>query len=242
MIQTVPTITVTRSILVYFLAFVPAGLALLVASMQTVVPLAFLMKDPLAVAELTKADCCHVYYGLFSNFGILLWCGTAAITLFSALILFVKGARSSDFVPLTAVGLFTTWLMLDDFFLVHEDVLPAFGISQVTTYAFYACLGILYLAATWRTILQNGPILLLISLGLLGLSVVSDVVLHTESYLHVLVEDGAKLFGISAWAAFHINLAVSKLDHALARRSIPFSPDRLGLAMPQAHNRGPIYE
>lgn len=197
----------------YGLTFVLPLVLLAIMAMQTVVPIAYLTKDPLAVAELAKGECCSVYYGLLSNFGVLLWCATTAICLFTALLCLSKRTKISDAVFFAAAGMFTGWLMLDDFFLVHEDVLPAFGVSQPLTYAVYAGLAISYFALSWKKIITYRTNLLIAALAFLGTSVVLDVILHSESTTHILLEDGAKILGISAWAAFHIEaayLAVSK--------------------------------
>lgn len=215
-----------RNVVLYVLAFAPAILGLMIANAQTYVPLAFLMKDPLAVAEITGEKCCSVYYGLFSNIGILMWCGAAAITLFAAMLLFLKRGITAEAIALAAAGVLTTWLMLDDFFLVHEDVLPAFGVSQTITYAIYGSVTLGYFALAWRTIWESVPSLLALSVAFLGLSVLSDTLLHTESHMHILVEDGAKLLGISAWAAFHINLAFEMLEQALAQNAVFMRQER----------------
>lgn len=184
----------------------PLGL-LAVAALQTAVPIAYLTKDPLAVAELAKGDCCSVYYGLLSNVGILMWCAATAVCLFTLLMCVSTRADPSDALFFAAAGLFTGWLMLDDFFLVHEEVLPAFGIPQPLTYAVYAMLAGLYLALSWKKIVTHKLALFVVALTGLGASVLLDVVLHSESITHILLEDGAKLMGITAWAAFHIDAA-----------------------------------
>jgi hypothetical protein len=47
-----------------------------------------------------------------------------------------------------------------------------------------------------------------LAMALLGTSVVIDVLVHSESTLHVFMEDGAKFLGILAWAGFHVNAAL----------------------------------
>ena len=200
-----------QDIWIYLLTFIPCAALLFIAGFQSAVPIEYLTKDPLVVAKLTEGDCCAVYFGLFSNIGILLWCGTAAICLFSALLTLSQNGCWKGASPLIAAGLFTTWLMLDDMFLVHEKLLPELGVAEQVTYVFYACLAIMYFVAAWRTIIKHRASLLLISLFFLGTSVVIDSILHSESDLHVLVEDGAKILGIAAWAAFHVDMAFGSL-------------------------------
>lgn len=193
--------------LIYGLSLIPPLLMLAAIALQSAVPVAFLTKDPLAVAELTKGDCCSVYYGILSNVGILLWCSTAAITLFACALALSTRTVRSDIAFFAAAGLFTGWLMLDDFFLVHEDVFPAFGISQAVTYGIYASLALVYFFASLLSSVVIRPRLLFVALFFLGLSTSLDVVLHSESRTHILLEDGAKILGIAAWTGFHIETA-----------------------------------
>ena len=60
-------------------------------SSTTGVPVSNLTRDPLAVMG------APVYTGLLSNLGILLWCATAAITLFGAAVL-GKRAKRRDWI------------------------------------------------------------------------------------------------------------------------------------------------
>ncbi len=201
--------------LVYSLTFLPPILLLIIALIQTVVPVAFLLKDPLTVAEYAGTECCSVYYGLVSNFGILIWCSAAAISLFAGLILFVNRSSKADIIFLVGAGLLTGWLMLDDFFMVHEDVLPALGVPQPLTYLVYASFAAAYFALSWRNILTHRIILLAISVALLGTSVLLDMILHSESAAHVFTEDATKLLGICAWCGFHVDAALTTLQRSI---------------------------
>jgi len=198
-----------RDLWIYCLTFLPCAALLIIMGVQSEVPVAYLTKDPLAVFQISMRDgnCCEVYFGLVSNIGILLWCATAAICLFSAFLIYTNQGRWEGAFPLVAAGLFTAWLMLDDMFLLHEAVLRENGVPEKVTYTLYAGFAILYFAASWRTIIKHRASLLLVSLFFLGASIIIDSILHTESNRHVLAEDGAKLLGIAAWAAFHIDLA-----------------------------------
>lgn len=220
--------------LVYALTFVPVMLLLAVAVVQTATPLSYLTKDPLTVAEMAPAACCRVYYGAISNIGILLWCVAAAVCLFTALILWLADAKSTDagrFAPaLLAAGLFSGWMTLDDLFLVHENVLPALGIPQKLVYVIYALITMAYLAFARRLILGGRLVMFACAIGLLTLSVGVDVVATSEGFMHVLIEDGAKLIGIAAWAAFHIEVAASVLSARLRSQSERMS--RIGSAAP----------
>lgn len=197
--------------LVHALTFLPPAFLLLIVALQPMVPIAYLMKDLLAVAELSKDQCCSVYYGLVSNIGILVWCSGAAICLFTALLLTLGKSDKADIYLFSLAGILTGWLMLDDFFLVHEDVFPALGIPELVAFIVYAGLALSYFAICWRRILEHRFILLTLAVGLLGLSVLVDQLIHSESSARIFTEDSAKLLGICAWSGFHIDAALTTL-------------------------------
>lgn len=210
---------------IYALTFIPGLLVLAGVVLQTRTPIVYLMKDPLTVVQLSK-DCCHVYYGLVSNLGIMLWTTAAATCLFAALLLVNIGRRGAEPVFLAAAGLFTGWLALDDFFMIHEDVLPLFGVPQPLTYAGYAGAAALYLLLSWRQILRFRPLLMAMAMALLGASVAIDVLVHSESTLHVFMEDGAKFLGILAWTAFHVTAALDLAADAVMQPRVVLTSAR----------------
>ena len=61
-------------------------------------------------------------------------------------------------------------------------------------------------------------ILLLLALALLSTSVASDIFWKEPSVDQLLFEDGSKLLGIGAWAAFHIESGMVLLGHHLLSR------------------------
>lgn len=166
-----------------------------------------LLRDPLAVAELRQPECCKVYYGAVSNLGVLMWMGGAAVCLFAAAVIVTQGLRPGAVVFLAAAGLLTGFLAIDDLFLVHENVLPAFGVPEPVTYAAYGMLGLAYLATSWREILNHNVFLLAAGVVLLGTSVTIDWLVHSDHPLRIVLEDGAKLTGIAAWVGFHVTAA-----------------------------------
>ena len=191
---------------VYSLTFGPGILLLAAVWFQTRVPVPVLMKDPLAVVQLTKI-CCHFYYGLVSNLGIMIWTAGAAVCVFASLVLFSKVRPQAEVIFFVAAAAFTGWLALDDLFMIHEDVLPQIGVPENITYAFYAGTAAAYFYFSWRSILASRPMLMASALALLGTSVAIDVLVHSESAVRVFAEDGAKLLGILAWTSFHVTAA-----------------------------------
>jgi hypothetical protein len=196
---------------------VPAAALLALVWLQPWVPVAYLVRDPLAVAR-EAPKCCSVYYGVISNLGVMLWMAAAAICLFTALMAYTARAGSARTGFFLAGGLFTLWLGMDDFFLVHEEVLPQFGIPQIVTYAVYAAIGLVYLIAAWRFILTSRVSLFLIAGLALAGSMGLDALVASEAPLWVFLEDALKFVGIAFWAGFHVAAAVAVAEELVTGR------------------------
>lgn len=159
--------------------------------------------DPLTAAELS-GDCCHSHYGFVSTAGVILWASTAAVALFTALVLIMMRTKTEIvFFPLLC-GLLTGWIALDDAFLLHETVLPAFGVPQNAIIATYVMLALFYFAFNLRQIFKRDFWLLVMGAGALATSIAVDVIFHSLNPMLVLLEDSAKFFGIFCWASFHM--------------------------------------
>ncbi len=197
-----------ESIIVWLLALVPATLLIVFSAFQPWIEPADLFRDPLAVAELKGVACCKVYDGAISSLGVIGWMACAALCLFAAAIMMNarnKIAGAGTF--FIYAGLFTAFLGFDDLFLIHENVLPAFGVPERVTYGAYGLIGLGYLATSWRLILQNRYVLFGGAIALLATSVVIDWFLHSDNVWRLIAEDGAKFVGISLWASFHVDAA-----------------------------------
>lgn len=197
----------------------PTSALLAIVWLQPWIPVAHLVRDPLVVAR-EAPKCCSVYYGVVSNLGVILWMVTAAVCLFTAALAFAAGADRSRKVFFLAGGLFTLWLGLDDFFLVHEEVLPYFGIPQLATYSAYAATGIVYLLACWRFILGGSnrlPLFVMAGIGLAG-SMGVDALVHSEASVWVFLEDALKFVGIAFWSGFHVAAALAVAEDLVAGR------------------------
>ena len=203
--------------IIWFLALVPATFLILGAAFQPWIDPADLFRDPLAVAELKGAACCKVYDGAISSLGIIGWMTPAAISLFAAGVLLSSAQKPQGSVLFFIyAGLFTAFLGSDDLFLVHENVLPAFGVPELATYGAYALIGIGYLATSWRLILTHRFVLFGGAIALLATSVLIDRLLHSDNVWRLIIEDGAKFVGISMWMAFHIDAAWNTLIRSKA--------------------------
>jgi hypothetical protein len=170
---------------------------LLLAALQTRIPTAFLVRDP---AQLAKYP---VYVGLLSNVGVLLWCACAAIYLYSATL---AGQREVARFFLGA-GLVTAMLGLDDFFILHEEVLPAtLGVAEEAVLAAYGLAMLAFLGRFARLILRTEFLLLGLTFGFMGGSIVLDGGVFNQG-LNYLLDDGLKLLGIVGWLAYYVRTA-----------------------------------
>ena len=186
---------------------------LAIVLLQPFVEPKWMFLDTLAAAEYAP-DCCHVYYGLVSNMGLLLWTGTAAVLLLMGLV-FLSVDKTDPFTRFALTGgLFTAWIAIDDMFLVHEKVFPALGVPQTLVIVSYVVLAGLYVLASWRYIFRQQYWILALGAVALGSSIFVDLVFHSLDAYLVYIEDSAKFIGIVSWSIFHL-LTVFNRFHAL---------------------------
>ena len=113
---------------------------------QTRIPIGELTRDPLATMGK------QFYFGIVSQIGILFWCSCAAICFFSVGIL--RNIKQNKVISyLVYSGAFTTILLLDDLFLIHEVVFPIYlKISEKIVYLVYLSILGFYLLNFKKTI------------------------------------------------------------------------------------------
>ena len=186
-----------------------AALLLLLGAMaQRTVPVDLLLRDPGNSLQYP------FYVGFLSHLGALAWCAGATVCLFTAQL--VDGRRAA---LLRYAGVLTTLLLVDDFFLLHEEVLPLlFGTNTVSRISQVVyVLGIVgLLVIFWRLLLATPLLLLALALGCLGASVLLDVTdLAVRNYV---LEDGLKFVGIVSWTSYLLS-ACGRL--ARAERATP---------------------
>ena len=144
------------------------------------------------------------FAGVVSTLGVFAMVATAAVCALVSLHI------SKNAMLLRLIAALTALIAADDFFELHERVLPSLGIPEYVVLAVYGLLAGLIGAlfnAELRGLQHAG---LHLAVGLLSLSVVFDVV---DVYHHLILEDGFKFMGLCAWAAYWIERA----DFALAR-------------------------
>jgi hypothetical protein len=187
--------------------YIVAAVLIVLLGLQPYVTPRYFTQD---VATLTGGDW---YYGAISTIGMLLWCATAAICLFGAVILRKSGMpKEASF--LRYAGLLSIFLLLDDQFLLHESVFPQyFGIPEMVIVALYPVFVSLYLLLHYKQILHTQVLVLISALGFLALSIVVDVVID-QTY----VEDSLKFFGIVGWFSYQLRTVYILVCKAITRQ------------------------
>lgn len=182
---------------VYFPAGLVVGLVV-VASELTGLPVSTFTRDP---AQVTQSS---PYVGFLSNLGILLWCASAAVCFLAFGLLRTRPGETTAAGFFLASALLSTWLLLDDLFLLHEEFLwRQLGLGERKIFAGYGLLVLLYLAYYRRVIIRDSNgLLLLLALGWFALAMVFDRVRHHQPDLNQLLEDAPKFFGLATWLAY----------------------------------------
>jgi hypothetical protein len=176
--------------------------ALAIVSIYNQVPIAVLTRDPTVVGNV------HPFTGVLSNLGVLLWCSSAAICLFSGVVL-LHTPRTKGGWFLICSALLTLGLLFDDFFLFHEYLAQHYlGISEKAVYVFEMGVTAAYLLIFRRVILQSEYAVLYLALVFFAISVVIDV--RFTKWLGAwifLVEDGAKFLGLVSWCNYYARVS-----------------------------------
>jgi hypothetical protein len=105
-------------------------------------------------------------------------------------------------------GLVTMMLALDDLFLLHDEVFMLYlGQNEHRTFLVYGAVIAIFLGYYRRSILSSRSLpLLVLALVLLGSSIFVDNTSRfwSDPEMRILVEDGLKLLGITAWTAYFV--------------------------------------
>lgn len=144
------------------------------------------------------------FAGILSHLGVFLMIATSAICLFASLVT-RTGARM-----LLAIGLFSGYFAMDDFFMLHEAFFPRRGVPETAVLGALAGSAALIMIAFRDHFLNRKAIAIWASALVLVSSSGVDV-FATYSLLHLVAEDGLKFVGISLWALHWILVARATL-------------------------------
>jgi len=168
-------------------------------------PIWKLAKDPAEVVVFPP------YIGLLSNWSALLWMSTAAICLFTSLVLKKNKMHFREYFFLFISGILSFVLAVDDLFLFHDRLLPSLlHIPEFFFYGLYILVLGIYLIIFWRKILQYDWILFVIAFILLGMS---RKIINPVPIIHefMTTNDMLKYFGIVYWLAFFYRVSADEL-------------------------------
>lgn len=157
-----------------------------------------------------------LYMGLLNRIGIIFWCGTVFVTLFSYLYLNLLKESSKDMNRFFLSScLFFGYFLLDELFLLHGVFIPkVIGIHQLIVLIIYAFSAFCFVIYFRLLIIKSGSIFFLAAISLLGGSVIVDIL----SYLKILdigfryiLDDGLKYLGILTLFIYYLKTSLDSL-------------------------------
>lgn len=167
-----------------------------------------------------------VYIGAISNLGICLWTAAATVCFFGVIYLKRYNPDSSFRTFLLHAGIFTTLLLLDDLFQLHENIGPVYlHINQKISYIVYLGYGLFFLIKFRQAIFKTEYIIFLTSIFLLSLSILVDFIdeskrlthlldkltgfnMHKSEDMRIFLEDTFKGLGILTWLIYFYRVAL----------------------------------
>lgn len=162
-----------------------------------------LLSDPV---ELTGTPW---YLGGVAALNLFLWAAAAALLLVGAVGLWHRERRFAT--ALGALGGLTGLILLDDRFLLHELVLPHFGVPEIVTYTLYGFMGLAVAVAFGRELVSRPESWLLVLAGVAMAASVGLDLTGIDSTLRRVAEESAKLLGASALTLFPATVLVRRL-------------------------------
>ncbi|CAD5948181.1 hypothetical protein PCC9214_02380 [Planktothrix tepida] len=194
--------------------YVPFLSILIGAGLQNRIPVPLLTRDIFAIANLSP------FTGFISNLSVFTWGSSGVICIFSFFILSPinnKDKKLKNFIGLS--GLISFWFMLDDFFMLHEMLLPYFlkVPEKFIVGAEFALLSLLLIY--YKNIILNSTQFQILGTALLlfGLSVFIDILPISFDYTGsknnqlFLLEDGSKLMGIVTWFFYFSSISYQQI-------------------------------
>jgi hypothetical protein len=190
----------------------------------------------------------HPLVGVVSNLGVLLWAAAAAICGLTAWVLVRARAPRAEIRFFAAAACLTAYIVVDDVFMLHEMLLPAYlGMSERHAVGLVAGGSLLFVATSFRQIRATRYGLLVMAVALLTTAVLIDRYDHRFDEVFIahgwdvawrLVMEGApKWLGIACWFAYFADAAMAALlPRAVADRR-PAVPVATEVLMPAPNRR-----
>jgi hypothetical protein len=160
-------------------------------------PISYFTRDTAAVLHEQP------FAGFLSNVGIIFWVATASILLNEYWFLRDKSEEINNAHFFLYGGVISSLLLFDDFFMLHDRLLPRFYINEFFVYIFYGVLVFAYLLKFRSQILKFNYSLLILAFLFFSISLIVDRFPDDifGKWYHLL-EDGSKYIGIWCWFNF----------------------------------------
>ena len=172
------------------------------------------------------------FAGLVSQLGGLLWSAALVVCIFTYSILksLDPNARASRRYLFQA-AILTGVLVLDDFFLFHEDIGPDYlNLSEKAIVFFYLVLSVLFMITNRKEILTTEYLILGLAFLMFGLSIFVDAadleefdrygLFFTEQF-QIFLEDGFKFLGVATWLLYFARYGYQKIVALTTGNPIP---------------------
>lgn len=192
----------------FIITFVPSALVLLLGAAAIAL---FHLKIPVMTRDMAATAEVNPLTGILSNLGAFLWCISATICAYVALVL-RNVLEKSKFRFLLASALLSAYLLFDDFFMFHEFLGPKYlGWNEKIIYVFLGIAVAAYFISFRKIILRTQFGALFLALLLLTISVFMDGILEPLGLLAKLgdwaffIEDGFKWMGIASWCSYFVH-------------------------------------
>lgn len=177
--------------------------------------LSYFMHDVIAIAHLPP------YAGMVSQLGLMFWTAAATICMFTVPLLGNREQNRASKRFLIQSAFFTTFLLLDDTYMFHEDIVQGyFETSEKYIYVLYVLFYILILFSNREEILASEYLILAVAMALFAISTLFDAVDldRYEQYgrffstsFQSFLEDGFKFAGITTWLVYFARYSIQKL-------------------------------
>lgn len=181
-----------------------------------------------------------LYTGWFSQLGCALWFVSVGFC-FLSLQLISKDhpmPRMRSFLIYSLA--LTTFLGVDDMFLLHDEILPYLGIKENLIALGYFMAVVVYLLLYFKVILKTQYVVLGLAFFFLGLSLSLDrlpgqKIFTPGAWQSVLIEDGAKMIGIILWAIYFYSVAKLTLKKKTMLKYLGVK--NRPILIPESHNQ-----
>lgn len=207
--------------------YIPVIITIIALAIQSQIPVRMLLEDPAVYSKVP------FYTGIVSNIGVLLWISAAVVCWFTYYLACTTQLKSQLCWFLLSSAVMISFLAVDDWFLLHDQILPDYlNIPELVFFPIYGVAILVYLIHFRQIFIHSEYFLLVLALtffavslavdnfehftpdqltrSMRGIAADNDIIATTDtntSPLHafrLLVEDGAKLMGVAAWAAYFI--------------------------------------